>query len=389
MSKTPYHRDISDKILKLFKKFPVIALTGPRQAGKSTLIRHLFPDLPYLNLEELATYQFASEDPVGFIKHHNQGVIIDEAQRVPELFRAIQVEVDRKNSKAKYLLSGSQNFLLMRDIGQTLAGRVAVLNLLPFSISELKQAKLKLDLEETIFHGGYPRIHAEKIEPTDWLPSYTRTYLERDIRDLKNVNDLSQFQRFIVALAARIGSQIDFTGIGNDIGVSHNTIRSWMSLLETSFIATTLQPYHKNYNKRLTKTPKVYFYDTGLACSVLGIRSKDELVGHKMRGPLFENLILNEYQKYYLNLGESPKLYYWKDKKSEVDCLIETSYDTIIPIEFKSGHSLSADQFKGIRYFLGLSEINQGFLIFGGDKSQKREDVSVYPWNECLKPIKK
>ena len=281
-------RTLTSKMIALARKFQVITLTGPRQSGKTTLVRAAFPALPYTSLEEPDIRQFALTDPRGFLSNYPNGAILDEIQNVPELFSYIQGIVDN-NSEIQFILTGSSNFLLMEKISQTLAGRTAVLHLLPFSLKELEPSTWHY--ENLIFKGQYPRIYDRTLAPTDFYPSYIQTYVERDVRLVTNIGNTNSFIQFTRLCAGRIGQLLNYSSLANDAGISPNTAKAWLSILESSYILYRLQPYHRNFNKRLVKSPKLYFYDTGLACSLLGIRDEDQVSLHYLKGSLFENLI--------------------------------------------------------------------------------------------------
>lgn len=363
---------------------PVVSITGPRQSGKTTLAQAAFPDYAYANLEHLPTRQYARENPVGFLRQYQNGLIIDEAQYAPELFSYIQVEVDRTRRNGQYILSGSQNFLLMEKITQSLAGRVAVFNLLPFSTQELEGSVHQLKNPfDYIVKGFYPRIYDQATPLEVFYPSYLLTYLERDVRLLKNIGDLGSFERFVRLCAGHIGQIFNQASLSNDTNFSQPTIKSWLSVLETSFVAFLLPPYFQNFNKRLLKTPKIYFYDTGLACSLLGIRSASDLENHPMRGPLFENFIVVECMKRRLNRGLRPNCYYWRDSTgNEVDLLIEHD-SRIFPIEIKSSQTLKPDFFKNLAYFQKISAtpVEQSFLVYAGAENQDRLYASARSWD--------
>ena len=280
-------RTLTSKMLALAEKFQVITLTGPRQSGKTTLVKADFPSLPYVSLEDPDVRQFALTDPRGFLSNYPAGAILDEIQNTPELFSYIQGLVDG-DRQIRFVLTGSSNFLLMEKISQTLAGRTAVLNLLPFSLKEMEP--LDEPYENLIFKGQYPRIYDREISPTDFYPSYIQTYVDRDVRLIKNIGDINTFVLFTQLCAGRIGQPLNYASLANDSGISPNTAKSWLSILESSFILYRLQPYHRNFNKRLVKSPKLYFYDSGLACSLLGIREQEQVRTHYLKGSLFENL---------------------------------------------------------------------------------------------------
>ena len=376
-------RSLSTKLKSLFLKFPVVAVTGPRQSGKTTLVKHVFSGMNYVSLEDLDTREFALKDPRGFLANYDGGAIIDEIQRAPALFSYIQTAVDAKKKSGRFVLTGSQNFLLQENISQTLAGRVAILKLLPFDIDELRHAGQKIGgVDEYIFKGLYPPIYDKKISPVDWYPNYIQTYVERDVRLIKNITDLAAFQRFLKMCAGRIAQPLNLSSLGNDCGITHNTAKAWLSVLEASYIIFLLKPFHKNFNKRLTKMPKLYFYDTGLACSLLGLQDKKQLAGHYARGSLFESFVISEIIKEKLNRGEEPGCYYWRDKKgNEVDCVIDTA-DGPIQVEIKSGMTIADDYFDGLRYWnkVAGTKNTRPFLIYGGNENQRRSFARVLSW---------
>ena len=271
-------REIQNKVLRLVEKFPIIAITGPRQSGKTTLSKIIKPNYKYVNLENLSDREFALNDPIGFLETYRNGVIIDEIQNVPSLFSYLQVITDERNINGEYIITGSHNFLLMEKITQSLAGRVAIFTLLPFSINELKNTEYSIEnWENYLLSGSYPRKIIQNIDASDYYDNYLKTYIERDVRLLKNITNLDLFQKFIKLLAGRVGQLFNQTNLGNELGLDNKTINAWFTVLETSFITYRLQPYHSSFNKRLTKTPKIYFYDTGLLCHLLGINSRVEL----------------------------------------------------------------------------------------------------------------
>lgn len=384
-------RKISNLLLESFKKYPVVTVTGPRQSGKSTLIKKLFGDLPYVNLESLNTRNLAKEDPSGFLNIYQNGLIIDEVQNVPELFSEIQVIADKKARNSLFVLSGSQNFSLIENISQTLAGRTALFNLYPFSFEELK-LNAPNSLEKRIFYGGYPRIFKENLEPRDWLDNYIQTFVEKDIRALRNISNLSQFRTFIKMCAARSGHNLDLVSLGNDCGISSNTAKAWISLLETSFVVFKLNPFYKNFNKRLIKSPKLYFWDTGLLCYLLGLQSYEELFTHASRGHIFETYIISELKKYINNTNAKKEMFFWKDKASEIDCLIEINSKKRAIIEIKSASTFNASFLKGIKYFSELSidkELTK-HVIYAGDEEQiLNKDINLHSEKEILQNINK
>ncbi|MCC6459762.1 MAG: ATP-binding protein [Saprospiraceae bacterium] len=378
-------RHLSEYLRAAARTMPVISLTGPRQSGKTTLVREAFPEHAYANLEHLPTRQYARENPVGFLEQYPNGLIVDEAQYVPELFSYIQVQVDKTRRNGDYILTGSQNFLLMENITQSLAGRVAVFNLLPFSARELADTEYQLrNPFEYIVKGFYPRVYDQQTPPGVFYPSYLLTYLERDVRLLKNIGDLATFERFIRLCAGHIGQVFNQSSLANDTGLSQPTVKSWLSVLETSFVAFLLPPYFRNFNKRLLKTPKLYFYDTGLACSLLGIRSAAELENHFMRSALFENFIVVECMKQFLNRGLRIPCYYWRDSTgNEIDLLVEQA-GRLYPIEIKSSQTLKSDFFKNLEFFQKLSDTppEQSYLVYAGTENQNRLRGFARGWEQ-------
>lgn len=376
-------RHLASKITQSAEKMPIIAVTGPRQSGKSTLIQALFPDHSYNNLEDIELRKFAVSDPKGFLLNVGQYAIIDEVQYAPELLSYIQVITDREKKAGQFIISGSQNLLLMDSIAQSLAGRVAIFNLLPFSLAEIQATDFALNTyEEYILKGFYPRIYDLELNPTNWLQDYLRTYVERDVRQVLNIGDLGTFRQFLEICAGRIGQLVNFSEMGNLIGVSYQTINRWLSVLETSFIVYKLRPYHQNYNKRIVKSPKFYFYDTGLACALLNLRNVEDLNRHFAKGALFENFVINEILKNQLNKNIQPKNYFWNAAGShEIDLLLDRG-GKLLPIEIKSSRTIGTHFFDGLNYFQDLSGAlpAESYLIYGGDEVQKRSVAQVLSW---------
>lgn len=381
-------RTIRTKILDIATKYPIVTLTGPRQSGKSTLLKNTFPDYNYVSLEDTDMREFAAIDPRGFIKTFHDKTIIDEAQRVPSLFSYLQTHVDNEGKEGMYMLAGSHNFLLMENINQSLAGRTAVLKLLPFSHIEMDNGGiLPSDIDEEIFKGGYPRLHDKSIDPKDYYQYYIQTYVERDVRLLKNIGNLSLFVKFMKLCAGRIGQMLNMASLATECGVSVPTISSWISILEASYICYTLKPDYNNYAKRLVKTPKLYFYDTGLACSLLGIKSASQLFSHFLRGGLFENMVINEFIKKSYHIGETPELYFWRDSNGmEVDLI---NYDSSVPhaYEIKSGATHSSSYFDNLRKWSALSGVNATncSVIYAGEKGLDTSDGTLLSWREGIK----
>lgn len=357
-------------------------LTGPRQSGKTTLAKAALPDKEYISLESPENREYALTDPKGFLAQYKKGVIIDEAQRAPELFSYIQGIVDGTKKKGLFILTGSQNFQLLNTINQSLAGRTAILKLLPFSISEILRAVKKMELNDLLLKGFYPRIYDQKLDPYHALSFYFETYIQRDVRSLIRVKDLSLFEKFVRLCAGRVGCLLNLSNLGNEVGVSHTTAREWLSILEASYIVFLLPPYHKNFNKRITKSPKLYFYDVGLAAYLLGIETVNQMQRDPLRGNLFENLVVIDTLKQRFEQVKASNLSFFRDTNgNEVD-LILTSGNDLHAIEIKSGQTITNDFFKGINYFKAIrkSEVVKTRIIYGGDKKQVRSDVLIHSY---------
>lgn len=363
------------KLITLSQKFPVVAVLGPRQSGKTTLVKTVFADKEYISLEEPDRREFASTDPRGFLAGLREGAILDEIQRVPSLFSYLQTLVDSRQEMGQFILTGSHNYLLQENISQTLAGRVAFLKLLLFSLEELQTGDIAVsDPETLIYKGFYPPLYDRDISPADWYPNYIMTYIERDVRLIKNITDLDAFQRFVKMCAGRIGQLLNLSSLGDDCGITHNTAKAWLSVLEASYIVFLLRPYYHNFNKRLVKTPKLYFFDPGLACALLGIENSGQLSTHYLKGGLFENFIIGEIIKYRLNRGLEPNVYFWRDQTGvEVDCLVEAG-GRLLPVEIKSGRTISADYFQGLECWYKLSGAipGSGSVVYAGEENQTR-----------------
>jgi uncharacterized protein len=383
------------------REYPVVTLTGPRQSGKTTLVRATFPKHDYVSLEDPDVRSFAIEDPRGFLSQFRSSAILDEVQRTPDLFSYIQTMVDQDDRPGRFILSGSQNFLLLRSISQSLTGRSAVLHLLPLSLGELLDRRLPqlsfigrnvpkrktsagLSLMETLFQGFYPRIHDKKLDPRKWFGNYYRTYVERDVREIVNVGDIESFSRFVRLCAGRNGQLLNLSSLANDAGITHTTARRWLSILEASFLVTLLRPHHRNFSKRLIKSPKLYFLDTGLLCYLFRIHSPDDLRLHSSRGAIFESYVLSELVKNILNRGEEPDLCFWRDSTGhEIDILIDQG-EALTALEVKSGQTIASDFFSGLRYWRGLVGDARAptALVYGGDRSFRREGTTVYRWSD-------
>jgi predicted AAA+ superfamily ATPase len=381
-----YLRDGEKKLRQLSRTFKSVAVVGPRQSGKTTLVKSLFKDKPYISLENPDTMRFALEDPRAFLGSYPNGAILDEVQRVPELFSYLQEILDNTKKKGLFILTGSNNFILQENISQTLAGRIGYLHLLPFSFNELLNAK-KMPKNDDAFllKGSYPPVYQQKIQPTDWYPNYIRTYIERDVRQVKNISELNRFERFLSLLAGRCGQELNMNSLSIEAGVDLKTIQSWISILESSFIVYLLKPHFKNFNKTVVKRPKVYFFDTGLVCSLLRITSVKHLETHPLRGALFETMIMSEFVKQRSNAGLPINLYYWRDKTGhEIDLIIDSA-STLLPVEIKSGQTITSEFFKNLEYWCKLSGVKKSIVLYAGDAKQKRSSgTEVLPWRELL-----
>jgi predicted AAA+ superfamily ATPase len=376
------HRDATSEIKKLARQFKAVAIIGPRQSGKTTLAKYAFPEKPYVSLENPDTRQFAIEDPRGFLHQFPNGAILDEAQRVPHLFSYLQQILDEHHESGLFIITGSNNFLLQENISQSLAGRIAYLNLLPFSLNELAETG-NWSLNELLFKGAYPPIYDQAVETNSWYNNYIRTYIERDVRQLKNINDLYTFERFIKLCAGRIGQLLNMSNLAIETGVDHKTISSWLGILESSFVIYRLQPHHKNFNKRIVKMPKLYFYDTGLASALLGIQNPEQLDTNPYRGALFENFVIAELIKKSFNKAQPHRIYFWRDNTGhEIDVIIESA-NSLFPIEIKSGKTITSAYFSGLSFWNRISQQEGGKVIYGGDSYQKRSNgIEVLPWNK-------
>ncbi|MGD9492920.1 MAG: ATP-binding protein [Bacteroidales bacterium] len=376
----------SEKELKtLSKQFNAVAVTGPRQSGKTTLVKKVFPDKPYVNLENPDTRRFAIEDPRGFLNNYPEGAILDEVQRVPDIFSYLQQILDDSKEKGLFILTGSNNFLLQENISQSLAGRVAYLFLLPLSYAEIGDYS---NINGLLLKGCYPAIYSSDTNHIKFYQNYVRTYVERDVRLIRNISDLYTFEKFLHLLAGRTGQLLNMSSLSNDVGVDVKTIGSWISVLETSFIVFRLRPYHENFNKRVVKMPKLYFFDTGLACSLLGIETETQLATHPLRGSLFENAVVLDFLKRRYNAGKENNLFFWRDNTgNEIDLLLVNS-DKKTPVEIKSSQTISGDFFKGIQFWNKISDSEGGYIVYGGDTMQKRSNgISAVPFHEMDKIV--
>jgi len=375
-------RDLHKVLQAASIKNSIISVTGPRQSGKTTLVKAVFTDYKYINFEDLSLREFAITDPASFLKTYGRKMILDEVQHVPNLFSYLQLAVD-EDKATRIVITGSQNLLLHHKIEQSLSGRISLFTLLPFSISELQNTSYaKNDYEDYFLTGFYPRIYNEQLDPGKWLSDYIQTYLERDVRQISNIIDLHRFQQFLKLCAGHIGQMVNFSSFGNALGISYHTAQNWLSVLEASYIVLRLYPFHKNFNKRLVKTPKLYFYDTGLASVLLGLKSKEQAQLHFAKGMLFENLVIAELMKKRFNNGFRPDFYFWRDNiGNEVDLIIDEGIRQKT-VEIKSSRVVNPDFFKGLDYWSNLSKApaNNLFLVYGGEENQQRSKGRVVGW---------
>ena len=378
-------RAISGTILDMATKFPVVTLTGPRQSGKSTLLKSCFADYKYVSLEDPDVRQLAENDPRGFLKGCGAKCIIDEAQRAPDLFSYLQTIVDPNDACGQFILSGSHNFLLMERISQSLAGRTGILKLFPFSVTELRESgNLPSNLDDMLLKGCYPRLYDKAISAKEYFTSYIQTYIERDVRLLRNITDMAAFKRFLKLCAANVGSILNIASLARDAGISVATANSWISILEASFVLLRLPPYYKNFSKRVIKSSKIYFCDTGLLCNLLNIFSREQLQKSGLRGAIFENLVVTEHLKSALFKGEEPQLYFWRDtNQNEVDLLSETDGE-LSAIEIKSGETKNQKFYDGLKKFADIAEIplSNTRVIYGGHDSYRGENQNFISWAE-------
>ena len=377
----------SSKLLQeLVGYFKVVAVIGPRQSGKTTLVKKVFPKKPYINLETPTNLNFALDDPIGFLRQYPDGAVIDEAQKAPYLFSYIQEIVDNNNKPGMFILTGSNNFLLNKNILQSLAGRVAYLQLLPFSYMEIKSVVRRFDDSDFLLNGFYPPVYHQNIPFKLWYPNYIQSYIERDVRQIKNISNLIHFEKFIRLLAGRTAQELNYNSLSVELGIDLKTVQSWVSVLEQSFLIFLLKPYHKNYNKTIVKRPKLFFYDTGVVCSLLGITSNEVLQLHPLKGAIFETMVVSEFVKNQQYLSDKPGLYYWRDKTGrEIDLIIEKSNECI-PVEIKSGKTIQNSYFKNLKYWQNLTDTKNAMLVYSGEQEQKRSNgIAIKNWKNVFK----
>ena len=378
-------RSAEKKLIELSKGFPIVAFTGPRQSGKTTLVKFCFEDYKYYNLEDLDIREEIRLDPRGFLSKQRGGVIVDEVQNVPEFFSYLQGFADDQKKMGKIILTGSQNFLLLEKIAQSLSGRVGILELLPLQLQECEMHRERdFTINEVLYLGLYPAIYDRNISPENWYSQYIRSYIERDVRQIKNITNLGNFQRFIKLCAGRVGQLLNMNSLANDLGINLNTVKVWLDILETSYVIYRLPPHYRNFNKRVVKQKKLYFVDVGLATNLLGIENSEQVDSHYLRGNLFENLIITEFLKQRYNKSKSSNLFFWRDNiGNEIDLLIEKT-DTLTPIEIKSSQTLRNSMFDGLKKFKKFSGnyAEFGHLVYGGSRSTKLFEYSAHGWND-------
>lgn len=379
-------RTIEKKIKDASTKIGVISIMGPRQSGKTTLVRTTFPKHSYFNLEDIRVREQIEVDPKGFLESYPAGIILDEVQKYPELLSYIQVIIDEDFKPSRFVITGSENLLLSEKVSQSLAGRVAIFELLPLSVEELSNAKLlEENIDTQMLNGFYPRVYDMSLKPSDIYPDYVTTYIERDVRQIKNIGNLTNFQRFLGLAAGRVGQLLNLSSLANDVGVDYKTVGSWISILESTYIAFRLTPFYENFGKRIIKSPKLYFYDTGLLCYLLGIDSAQELKTHYSVGNIFENLVIADIQKQLTNLKASSKTYFWRDRAgNEIDLIIKNGQN-LYPLEIKLGGSFSLSYLNDLNKwfeFTGNPEVGQ--IIYTGEKTKVR-DIQLFNWRELAK----
>lgn len=377
---TMIEREITPHLVSLFKQYPFVTVTGPRQSGKTTLCRAAFPNLDYVNLEAPDNREFAESDPRGFLAQFENGAILDEVQRVPMLFSYLQVIGDELGRNGLFVLTGSTQFEMIETITQSLAGRTGLLQLLPLSLAELKGADTGSNVNETIHRGFYPRVVDQGLDPGTAYGNYVATYVERDVRQISEIRNLTTFQRFVRLCAGRVGQLVNLASLGSDAGVSHTTAKQWLSVLEASYVVFQLQPYHANFRKRLIRSPKLYFYDVGLASYLIGIQNAGQIATHPMRGPLFENLVISEILKHRFNRNQRANLSFYRDSQGlECDVLYRTVHG-LAAIEIKAGSTVASDFFGPINRVADLiDDVAWKAVVYGGERGQKRSYGQAVP----------
>ncbi len=384
-----YQRKMKKELKQAAKQFPIVTVLGPRQSGKTTLVKETFPHMPYVNMESLHMRDLALRDPLAFLDQYPDGAILDEIQETPELLSYIQVRVDVSNRKGEFILTGSHQLMLNQAISQSLAGRVAILHLLPLSLEEMQMAGIEHSLDETLYEGCYPRVHADHLNPTKTYASYVRTYIERDIRMILQVQNLNLFQKFLILAASRVGQIFNKESLAGEVGVSSKTIEHWLSILEACYIVYRLFPYFDNFGKRAVKSPKIYFCDVGLVAYLLGIETVDQMARDPLRGNLFENLVVNELMKARFNQGLDPRLYFFQvTGRSEVDILYQKGHK-LVPIEIKSAQTFNPSFLSGIESFKKLApdKFETPYLVYGGHEETKIGDIKLLNYRYVAKIV--
>jgi predicted AAA+ superfamily ATPase len=380
-------RHVTPRLLRLLEGFPIVTVTGPRQSGKTTLVRQLLADKPYVSLEAPAQREFARNQPADFLLQYPSGAVIDEAHNAPELLSEMQGVVDASGIMGQFILTGSHNLTLLSSVTQSLAGRTALVELLPLSVAELRDANLlNSDYASQIVKGFYPALYDRLLDPQEWLQSYLVTYAEWDARALAAIQDLGSFQRFLKLTAARTGQLLNMQSLASDAGVSDKTAKHWLSILETCYLVHFVRPHFANFGKRLTKSPKLYLTDVGLACALLGIETANQVQNHPLRGALFETIVVNEFQKSRCNSGTRTPLYFWRDNiGTEVDLILERGNE-LAAVEIKSGITVASDAFSNLKKWQKYAQERGNFsaiypgLVYGGNTRYTREGVDVMPW---------
>lgn len=384
-----FYRTMEKELKKAAETLPIVTILGPRQSGKTTLVKQTFPEKPYVNLESIHLRELATSDPIAFLEQYPEGAILDEIQEVPKLLSYIQVKVDASGKKGEFILTGSHQLELNAAISQSLAGRIAILHLLPLSLEELMMAGIEKSLDATLYEGCYPRVHADQLNPTKTYASYVRTYIERDIRMILQVHNLELFQKFMILLASKVGQIFNKDSLAGEVGVSSKTIGHWLSILEARYIVYRLPPYFDNFGKRAVKSPKIYFCDVGLVAYLLGIETVEQMARDPLRGHLFENLVVNELMKARFNQGLDPRLYFYQiTGRNEIDLIYQRGHE-LIPIEIKSSRTFNSSLISGIKSFTKMVPDRSAspHLIYSGDEEMKVGDIQLLNYRHAAKIV--